>query len=556
MEGVRSVKKLRIMGRMLGFVRPLAGVMVISVVAGIAGFVCATALPVVGVEAMLAVNGTATLIWGIATFCRVLVILAITRGVLHYIEQECNHYIAFKLLAHIRDLVFGKLRTLAPAKLSGRDRGDLISTITSDIELLEVFFAHTISPVLIAIGTGIILMSFLANLSWAFALIALAGYLAVGIVVPLVVSHASGSVGVDIREQQASLSSTMLDNLRGLDQIIQYGMGVKRGAELDQKSRSLAAEQKRLYRVARGGSIAVNVIMVLDALAQLFVGIYAVSQSVVTPEAFVLAEVTTLSSFGPFIALANLGSTLQQTLAAGERVLTILDEEPLVQERAKGTEPVFTGASAEQVGFSYGEEQVLNNVNFMVPKGGIVALVGKSGSGKSTLCRLFMRFWDVDSGAICIGSDNIKDIKTGYLHQQEALVEQQTMLFHDSIRNNLLIAKPDATQEELEEACHKASVLDFIESLPGGFDTIVGELGDTLSGGERQRLGLARAFLHEAPFVLLDEPTSNLDALNEGAILKALDMRRSKCSIMLITHRPSSAAIADKVVSIDRGRVS
>lgn len=556
MEGVRSVKKLRIMGRMLGFVRPLAGVMVISVVAGIAGFVCATALPVVGVEAMLAVNGTATLIWGITTFCRVLVILAITRGVLHYIEQECNHYIAFKLLAHIRDLVFGKLRTLAPAKLSGRDRGDLISTITSDIELLEVFFAHTISPVLIAIGTGIILMSFLANLSWAFALIALAGYLAVGIVVPLVVSHASGSVGVDIREQQASLSSTMLDNLRGLDQIIQYGMGVKRGAELDQKSRSLAAEQKRLYRVARGGSIAVNVIMVLDALAQLFVGIYAVSQSVVTPEAFVLAEVTTLSSFGPFIALANLGSTLQQTLAAGERVLTILDEEPLVQERAKGTEPVFTGASAEQVGFSYGEEQVLNNVNFMVPKGGIVALVGKSGSGKSTLCRLFMRFWDVDSGAICIGSDNIKDIKTGYLHQQEALVEQQTMLFHDSIRNNLLIAKPDATQEELEEACHKASVLDFIESLPGGFDTIVGELGDTLSGGERQRLGLARAFLHEAPFVLLDEPTSNLDALNEGAILKALDMQRSKCSIMLITHRPSSAAIADKVVSIDRGRVS
>ena len=556
MEGVRSVKKLRIMGRMLGFVRPLAGVMVISVVAGIAGFVCATALPVVGVEAMLAVNGTATLIWGIATFCRVLVILAITRGVLHYIEQECNHYIAFKLLAHIRDLVFGKLRTLAPAKLSGRDRGDLISTITSDIELLEVFFAHTISPVLIAIGTGIILMSFLANLSWAFVLIALAGYLAVGIVVPLVVSHASGSVGVDIREQQASLSSTMLDNLRGLDQIIQYGMGVKRGAELDQKSRSLAAEQKRLHRVARGGSIAVNVIMVLDALAQLFVGIYAVSQSVVTPEAFVLAEVTTLSSFGPFIALANLGSTLQQTLAAGERVLAILDEEPLVQERAKGTEPVFTGASAEQVGFSYGEEQVLNNVNFMVPKGGIVALVGKSGSGKSTLCRLFMRFWDVDSGAICIGSDNIKDITSGYLHQQEALVEQQTMLFHDSIRNNLLIAKPDATQEELEEACHKASVLDFIESLPGGFDTIVGELGDTLSGGERQRLGLARAFLHEAPFVLLDEPTSNLDALNEGAILKALDMQRSKCSIMLITHRPSSAAIADKVVSIDRGRVS
>lgn len=556
MEGVRSVKKLRIMGRMLGFVRPLAGVMVISVVAGIAGFVCATALPVVGVEAMLAVNGTATLIWGIATFCRVLVILAITRGVLHYIEQECNHYIAFKLLAHIRDLVFGKLRTLAPAKLSGRDRGDLISTITSDIELLEVFFAHTISQILIAIGTGIILMSFLANLSWAFALIALAGYLAVGIVVPLVVSHASGSVGVDIREQQAGLSSTMLDNLRGLDQIIQYGMGVKRGAELDQKSRSLAAEQKRLHRVARGGSIAVNVIMVLDALAQLFVGIYAVSQSMATPEAFVLAEVTTLSSFGPFIALANLGSTLQQTLAAGERVLAILDEEPLVQERAKGTEPVFTGASAEQVGFSYGEEQVLNNVNFMVPKGGIVALVGKSGSGKSTLCRLFMRFWDVDSGAICIGPDNIKDIKTGYLHQQEALVEQQTMLFHDSIRNNLLIAKPDATQGELEEACHKASVLDFIESLPGGFDTIVGELGDTLSGGERQRLGLARAFLHEAPFVLLDEPTSNLDALNEGAILKALGMQRSKCSIMLITHRPSSAAIADKVVSIDRGRVS
>ena len=299
-----------------------------------------------------------------------------------------------------------------------------------------------------------------------------------------------------------------------------------------------------------------DVLIVAVSAAQLLFGLPLVSSGAASAEALVLAAVTTLSSFGPYVALANLGSTLQQTLASGERVLAILDEEPVVAEQQCGAEPAFTGAAAEHVDFAYQEEQVLSDVSPEIPKGKIVAVSGRSGSGKSTLCRLLMRFWDVDGGAIRIGDADICEIWTGYLRDTESFVEQDTVLFHDSIRANLLIAKPDATDAELEEACRKASVLDFIRSLPQGFDTMVGELGDTLSGGERQRLGLARAFLHEAPFILLDEPTSNLDALNEGAVLKALDAQRGEETILLISHRPSTVAIADQTISLDQGRVS
>ncbi len=546
----------KVMRRMLGFVRPMVGVMVVSVVCGILGFVCATALPVLAAEGVLVVAGKGSPRWGIAGFAWMLALLAVARGVLHYIEQRCNHYIAFKLLTHIRDLVFGALRKLAPAKLSGRNRGALISTITSDTELLEVFYAHTISPVLIALGMTIVLECFLASLSWVFSVVALVGYALVGIVVPLAVSRASGDGGARVRAQQGELSGYVLDNLRGLTEIIQYGAGDKRLEGLDERSRSLVSEQRKLRLEGARGASVVDVLIVAVSAAQLLFGLPLVSSGAASAEALVLAAVTTLSSFGPYVALANLGSTLQQTLASGERVLAILDEEPVVAEQQCGAEPAFTGAAAEHVDFAYQEEQVLSDVSPEIPKGKIVAVSGRSGSGKSTLCRLLMRFWDVDGGAIRIGDADICEIRTGYLRDTESFVEQDTVLFHDSIRANLLIAKPDATDAELEEACRKASVLDFIRSLPQGFDTMVGELGDTLSGGERQRLGLARAFLHEAPFILLDEPTSNLDALNEGAVLKALDAQRGEETILLISHRPSTVAIADQTISLDQGRVS
>ena len=546
----------RLMGRMLGFVKPMVGVMCISVVCGILGFVCATALPLLAAEAVLSVAGKGSLAWSVGAFGGMLAVLALARGSLHYIEQSCNHYIAFKLLAHIRDLVFGALRELAPAKLSGRNRGELISTITSDIELLEVFYAHTISPVLIAAGMTIVLMVFLANLAPVFALVALCGYILVGVVSPILVSKASGEGGAQVRDTQAQLSGYVLDNLRGLAQVIQYGAGDARLSGLDERSRALVDVQRGLKAKGVAGSAAVGVLVVLTAAAQLFIGAPLVAAGAVTPEAYVLAVVTTLSSFGPYVALANLGSTLQQTLASGERVLAILDEKPQVEEVEVGKEPAFTGAAAESVSFSYADEEVLHDVCLEIPKGRIVGISGRSGSGKSTFCRLLMRFWDVDEGRISIGRSDIRRVRTAHLRSLEASVEQDTVLFHDSIRANLLIAKPDATDAEVRHACEQASILGFIESLPEGFDTEVGELGDTLSGGERQRLGLARAFLHDAPFVLLDEPTSNLDALNEGAVLKALDAQRGERTVLLVSHRPSSLAIADEVISLDQGRVS
>lgn len=546
----------RLMGRMLGFVKPMVGVMCISVFCGILGFVCATALPVLAAEAVLSVAGKGSLAWSVGAFGGMLAVLAVARGILHYIEQRCNHYIAFKLLAHIRDLVFGALRKLAPAKLSGRNRGELISTITSDIELLEVFYAHTISPVLIAAGMTIVLMVFLANLAPVFALVALCGYILVGVVSPILVSKASGEGGAQVRAVQASLSGYVLDNLRGLAQVIQYGAGDARLSGLDERSRALVDVQRGLKAKGVAGSAAVGVLVVLTAAAQLFIGAPLVAAGAVTPEAYVLAVVTTLSSFGPYVALANLGSTLQQTLASGERVLAILDEKPRVEEVEVGKEPAFTGAAAESVSFSYADEEVLHDVSLEIPEGRIVGISGRSGSGKSTFCRLLMRFWDVDEGRISIGPNDIRRVGTAHLRSLEAFVEQDTVLFHDSIRANLLIAKPDATDAEVRHACEQASILGFIESLPEGFDTEVGELGDTLSGGERQRLGLARAFLHDAPFVLLDEPTSNLDALNEGAVLKALDAQHGKRTVLLVSHRPSSLAIADEVISLDQGRVS
>lgn len=546
----------RLMGRMLGFVKPMVGVMCISVFCGILGFVCATALPLLAAEAVLSVAGKGSLAWSVGAFGGMLAVLAVARGILHYIEQRCNHYIAFKLLAHIRDLVFGALRKLAPAKLSGRNRGELISTITSDIELLEVFYAHTISPVLIAAGMTIVLMVFLANLAPVFALVALCGYILVGVVSPILVSKASGEGGAQVRAVQASLSGYVLDNLRGLAQVIQYGAGDARLSGLDERSRALVDVQRGLKAKGVAGSAAVGVLVVLTAAAQLFIGAPLVAAGAVTPEAYVLAVVTTLSSFGPYVALANLGSTLQQTLASGERVLAILDEKPRVEEVEVGKEPAFTGAAAESVSFSYADEEVLHDVSLEIPEGRIVGISGRSGSGKSIFCRLLMRFWDVDEGRISIGPNDIRRVGTAHLRSLEAFVEQDTVLFHDSIRANLLIAKPDATDAEVRHACEQASILGFIESLPEGFDTEVGELGDTLSGGERQRLGLARAFLHDAPFVLLDEPTSNLDALNEGAVLKALDAQHGKRTVLLVSHRPSSLAIADEVISLDQGRVS
>ena len=552
----------RVMWRMLGLARPLAGWMVLAVACGVAGFCCATGVPVLAAEAALAAVGAGSLPWALGVTVAVLAVMAVARGVLHYVEQRCNHYIAFKLLAHVRDLVFGALRRLTPAKLAGSDSGALISTVTADVELLEVFYAHTISPICIAALMAVVMGAFLGGIHPALAAMALASYALVGIAVPVAVSRASGGEGRRSRDLAAGLSGFVLDGLRGLGEVLQYGAGVSRLEELDDRSEELVASQRKLRaRGAAGQAATTGAIMVLSC-AQMLMAAWLAGAGVVTAEGAVLATVATFSSFGPFVALANLGSTLQGTLAAGNRVLDILAEEPLVAEvpDSEGACPGFDSITVEDVSFSYGQkaagEKILDHVSVSVEPGQIVGIQGKSGSGKSTLCRLLMRFWDVDQGRVALSGTDVREVVTSALRDAEAFVEQDTHLFHDSIRDNLLIARPEATNAELETACRAASVHDFICSLPNGYDTMVGELGDTLSGGERQRLGLARAFLHDAPLLLLDEPTSNLDSLNEAQILKSLSDQRGRRAVVLISHRPSTMAIADKTYSMDQGRVS
>lgn len=553
---MQSRSNARVIWRMLGLVRPLSGFMVISVLCGVAGFCCATFLPVLAVWEACSIVLSQEPPLSLGVCLGTLALMALLRGILRYAEQICNHYIAFKLLAHIRSEVFASLRRLAPARLSGVDRGSLISTLTSDIELLEVFFAHTISPVCIAALMLVVMVAFTGSFAWQLGLVMLVAQLVVGAVVPIMVFRVSGNGGRVVRDRAAGLSTFVLDGLRGLTEVLQFDVGASRLRTLDERSRRLAGAQRAVSAVGSTGSAAADAAIAAFSLAELLVGVNLHMAGVVDASAVAISAAAMLGSFGPAVALASLGSTLQGTLAAAHRVIDVLEEEPVVEEVSEGDTISFGGAAAKNASFSYGRKRILDNVTVEIPKGSIVGIAGKSGSGKSTLCRLMMRFWDVDRGQISISDQRIDTIRTDNLRDMEALVEQDTYLFHQSIRDNLLIAKPHAIQSELDAACRAASVYDFIMGLPEGYDTEVGELGDTLSGGERQRLGLARAFLHDAPLLILDEPTSNLDSLNEGIILRSLDRQRRKRTVLLVSHRASTMAVADRVFSMDSGRVS
>lgn len=552
---MKKRSNISIMLRLSGLVKPLSGYMSAAILMGLTGHLCAAFITVFGAFAVLDVLGFSVPVSKTVAFIAVCV-FALIRGVLRYGEQACNHFIAFKLLALIRDKVFRALRKLSPAKLETREKGDLISLITSDIELLEVFYAHTISPSAIALLFSLILCGFMGSYHWSLGILSAFAYITVGIIIPVVTSKLSGNSGMDFRNKSGELSAFVLDSMRGISETIQYSRGEKRLDEMNRRSDALSSDEKKMKRSAARNTAFTNTVILLFDLGMLSLSSYLYINGTVDFESVVIPTIALMSSFGPVIALAALGSTLQHTFAAGNRVLDILDDVPVTSE-IEGKETIgFKGAKAENITFSYGEETILKDVSVDVPEHSVVGIVGKSGSGKSTLLKLLMRFWDVQKGSVKISDTDVSEINTSDLRDMESFVTQETELFHDSIANNLRIAKLDATEREIETACKKASVHDFIMSLPKGYDTPVGELGDTLSGGEKQRIGLARAFLHDAPFILLDEPTSNLDSLNEGAILKALGEEREGKTVILVSHRESTMRIADKVYSVEHGRMS
>lgn len=543
-----------VMKNLIHLVKPLTDYMILAILMGLLGHLCASFITIFGAFGILQVLGMwkgslGFLFIGVAVF-------AVLRGILRYAEQSCNHFIAFKLLALIRDEVFQSLRKLTPAKLEGKDKGNLITVITSDIELLEVFYAHTISPTAIAVLYTILLCLFIGQFHVILGILALLAYLAVGVLIPLAVSKAGGDDGMRFRTKSGELGSFVLDSLRGLSEILQYGQGQERMRQMNHRTDELSKEEERMKRTTGRNMAITGMTILISDLLMLFVSSMLYQRGTLGFDGVLISTVALMSSFGPVTALANLGSTLQNTFAAGNRVLDILEEEPMVKEINGQKEVAFHGAKAEHVTFSYGQETILKDVSADIKENSVVGIIGKSGSGKSTLLKLLMRFWDVQEGSVSISGTGVNQINTSNLRNMESFVTQETCLFHDSIAANLRIAKLDATQEELEAACKKASIHEFIKKLPQGYETQVGELGDTLSGGERQRLGLARAFLHDAPFMLLDEPTSNLDSLNEAVILKSLEEERNGKTVVLVSHRESTMQIADVVYSIERGRMS
>ena len=590
-EGKRR-SAFQIMGSLIGLVKPLLHIMLAAIILGTAGYLCAIFLTILAgqviihglLEGIAGIPVTIQHAWlsgmSVKNIIIIMIVIAVLRGILHYAEQYCNHFIAFKLLAIIRHKVFAALRKLCPAKLEGRDKGNLISIITTDIELLEVFYAHTISPIAIATLTSGVMVIFIGRYHWLAGMLALAAYLIVGVVIPMWNGRRGSQKGMEFRTNFGELNSFVLDSLRGLDETIQYGQGEKRKEQMSRRSKNLAEMQKSLSRMEGSQRSFTNMAILMASFGMLALTIWLYTKGEMGFDGILTCTIAMMGSFGPVVALSSLSNNLNQTLASGERVLSLLEETPLVEEipgnvEISGAEnkkggnvksqaaaesemdvSAFSGAEARDVTFAYGEEIILDDYSLKLQPGKITGIHGASGSGKSTLLKLLMRFWDVQEGSVSVDGTDVRKIPTKHLRDMESYVTQETHLFHDSIANNIAIAKPGAAREEIMEAAKKASIHEFIMTLPKGYDTEVGELGDTLSGGEKQRIGIARAFLHDAPLILMDEPTSNLDSLNEGIILKSLKESAKKKTVVLVSHRVSTMNVADVVYEMENGRIS
>ena len=545
-----------VMGHLLKLVTPLAHIMAFTITMGTLGFLAAIFIMVLG--AMGLVNllnfDTHLSFSGILT---ALIMLAVARGALRYLEQMSGHYIAFKLLALLRDKVFSSLRRLAFVKLQDKQAGQLVSLVTNDIELLEVFYAHTIAPIMIAFFTSAILLLVFGHLSGWFVVVALAAYLTVGVILPIITTKLAREDGRRYRELVGEMNDFFLDSVRGMKEIQLFGYAKQRLDEIQQRSQKIDTAFQRIKEQEAKVRVYTEVAVSAFNIIMLFTGLILFSLDKIDFSAFLIGVILLMSSYGPVIALSNLSSNLLQTLASGERVLGLLAEEPELKdvESAVDLKDVYR-IDVENVNFAYGEEQILSDVSLSVKKGEILGIHGRSGSGKSTLLKLLMRFYDPKSGSIKINGETLPNINTRSLRDNMAYITQQTYIFNETIEENIRLARRDATLEEIMEAAKKASIHDFILSLPQGYQTKMTELGGNLSDGEKQRIGIARAFLHNAPIVLLDEPTSNLDSLNEAMILKSLLNVKAEKLIILVSHRQSTMAICDQVIGIENGRMS
>ena len=544
----------KIMASLIALLGSLSYIMILAVINGSVGFVCAMGVTVFGAVGVAKALGEAIALsygWiiGLTIGCGVL------RGLLRYFEQYSNHYIAFRLLAVLRDKIFGALRVLCPAKLESKQKGSIIAMITSDIETLEVFYAHTISPICIAVLVSTAVFLFVGFVSsWYLALVALIGFLTIGIVVPLISSGKLKESGVKYRTEFASFSAYFLDSIKGIKDIVLNNAGEEREKEVNKRSDGLLKETKKMkHNITRAGS-AIELTVSVFVLITLAVGILLVRSDMLPLGRMIIGMVTVFSSFGPVIAVASLPGNLTQTFASGDRVLNLRAEKPSVEEVKNGKDFDYENLDVKDLSFSYdGQTEVLKDIKMHAEKGEIIGIVGENGCGKSTFLKLMLRFWERNDGEINYNDIDIDKINTNSLLKNVTMVSQSTYLFKETIEDNLRIAKPDATQEGIENACKMASVHDFIMTLPDGYKTQVGALGDNLSAGEKQRIGLARAFLRGSELILLDEPTSNVDSINEGIILKALKEQKNKKSIILVSHRESTMAIADRIYKVDGG---
>lgn len=572
-KGLNKMKKKRneiesrrsgfaVMAGLIGMIKPLLPVMAVAILMGCAGNLMATFITVLGGYGMLSVAGLyeglrLSVIFGLV------VLFAVLRGVLRYTEQASNHYIAFKLLARIRHQVFAALRRLAPAKLDGSRKGNLISIITSDIELLEVFYAHTISPIAIAVLTSVFMVLFIGGIHPVLAVIALCFYLVVGFIIPVINGRRGGTKGQEYRNSFGDLNTCVLDNLYGLEETLQYGQQEKRMAQMTEQTEHLEQVNEQLKRDENGQRVVTDAVILFAGVLMAVVAAKLARNGSIEGYEAVIAVISMTSSFGPTAALSALSNNLHHTLASGNRVLDILAEEPIAEDITAGSEICAGDIRCEEVSFSYAAVEreaaggssgmpggVLNHFSADFERNRIHGILGKSGCGKSTLLKLLMRFYETEQGTVLYGEENVNHINTTALRSNISYVTQETFLFHDTIANNIKVAKEDATREEVMEAAKKASIHDFIMTLPQGYGTKLSELGDSISGGEKQRIGIARAFLHDADIIFLDEPTSNIDSLNEGIILKSLEKEKENKTILLVSHRKSTMGIVDDMLAM------